>query len=775
MADRNLKIDSIEVLRIADAEGESKAGSSMMSGAMTPMAPSMASMSGAMQSGMQAGAAATTGSDPWGQRAVPLRVAFERPIDGQCVSGDVRISGRIWWPGIESPSAPAPFASLVINNVEVAKQHAAAPVFEPDSSVWTPGRNTVQIIARLADGSVASTPIQTVTWSGPVAPVESPHWLRFSSRDPAWTKASLALVGPTECDERQSFRLLSNSAIELPLPTDLSGRFMLIISARGDAFEGEPLAEISIVQGETTKPIKTREVPQWWGDHEATEIDLASGPKTLRIAFTNDHAVKDKGDRNVFIQSVALRRLPTSPDRTPPTVRILYPSSNEPWVGHLADAVVIETADDRTLVEAELIIDGVQTGLSRWMPREFGRIVLPIMGRLMEPGPHTIAVRVRDEAGNTTTSTDQTFERLAAAPQSLTRYERAIRLLDRLAFGPDEDELSLILTLGEDRWLRERLTSGTEEPGDLAALGRGLAFYRNPRSEYEVKGRALQQAIGTTNPVRARFVFWAQNHFSTWVNKTEGERKWAEHVAFSQLGVAPFSELLFASATGPAMLRYLDQDGSFAGRINENYAREIMELHTLGVHGGYEQADVTALAHLLTGWTAAQIGDGRSGGEIRLHSFRFDPSLAEGRETFILGVTFPKAERADRYDRVRAALDLLAAHPSTARFISSKLAAHYLKAPPDESLITDLASVFESTGGDLREVLLALAAHPAFWTDATPRLALPLDYALRLVRITNANNPWTTIDFLQRSGAGLFDRATPDGYSQDDADYSDSN
>jgi len=772
MADRNLKIDRIEVVRVADAGGPADSASGMMAGGMASLAPTM--MSGAMSAG--SGAAAV--DDPWGFSSMPLRVAFDRAFDGQIVPGDVRIMGRAWWPEIEmvkqTPRPKCPVVSLLINGEEHSRQSSAAPIFEPDSSAWKPGRNTVQLVARATTGEFARTPEQIVHWSGPVADVETPTFVRFGPRDPAWTDDSRSSLAKMENDERCGFKLNSPTVIEVALPESLAGRFLILLEARGEDFMGLPVAKVALVVGDTVTHIKDAEIPTWWDGHESGEVDLVSGPKSLRFTFLNDRFQIAVGDRNLAVQGVSLRRRPAGADVTPPVVRVVYPAPDETWTGHMADAVVIETADDRTVVEAELIIDGVQTGQTRWMPREFGRVVLPVLGRTMEPGPHTVAIRTRDDAGNTTTSADFTFHRLAEPATVPTRYQRAVRLLNRFALGPDERELALLLALGEERWLLERLITVPEEAGDLVAIGRGLTDFRNPRSEYEVKGRALQQALGTTNPVRMRFTLWAQNHFSTWVNKTEGERKWTEHVTFSRLGVAPFSELLFASATGPAMLRYLDQDTSYAGRINENYAREIMELHTLGVSGGYTQSDVTALAHLLTGWTSAQIGDGRSGGEIRLHSFRFDPALAEGGATSLLGYPFAKTERAGRYDRVRAALDLLAAHPRSAHFVCGKLAAHYTHSPPDESLVADLAVVFEATGGDLREVLLALAAHPEFFRSEA-RLAHPLDYALRLMRVTNTDNAWTAIDFLQRSGAGIFDRATPDGYSQDDADYADSN
>jgi len=276
--------------------------------------------------------------------------------------------------------------------------------------------------------------------------------------------------------------------------------------------------------------------------------------------------------------------------------------------------------------------------------------------------------------------------------------------------------------------------------------------------------------------LRTHFVYWTQNHFSTWVRKAEGDRKWREHAMFMELGVAPFPDLLLASATSPAMLRYLDQDRSYSGRINENFAREIMELHTLGVDAGYTQDDVTNLAALLTGLTTSLEGDGVSPGRPSAYAFRFDPALSDAAPRRVFGIEHPRARRAERYDRALFEIEALGAHPKTARHIARKLAEHYVSDPAPEALVDDLADVFLATAGDMREMLRTIASHPAFWeSESSPRLAHPFQYALRLVRMTGWDAPWHVGDYLDRSGAGLFDRPTPDGYPTDDASYADSN
>jgi uncharacterized protein (DUF1800 family) len=268
-----------------------------------------------------------------------------------------------------------------------------------------------------------------------------------------------------------------------------------------------------------------------------------------------------------------------------------------------------------------------------------------------------------------------------------------------------------------------------------------------------------------------------EDHFSTWIRKIGGEAKWFEHVTFSRLGATTFDRLLFASAESPAMLLYLDQTRSYVGSLNENYARELMELHTLGVDGGYVQADVTNLAHLLTGWTASLDGDGRSGGTAALrYTFRFDPDLNDSESTDVFGIGFPAAESIDSYDRAVLAVEHLASHPQTARHIARKLAEHYVSAPAPDDLVERLANVFLATGGDMTDMLKALSNAPALWAS-TPaaRVAQPFEYVIRLSRVAGVDDPLAAARFLTISGQGLFDRPTPDGYPEEDTAYVDSN
>jgi uncharacterized protein (DUF1800 family) len=285
--------------------------------------------------------------------------------------------------------------------------------------------------------------------------------------------------------------------------------------------------------------------------------------------------------------------------------------------------------------------------------------------------------------------------------------------------------------------------------------------------------RALQYLLVSSNPVRSRFVMWTENHFSTWVNKDGAAEKSREHDRFVELGVAPFPDLLLASATSPAMLIYLDQRYSVAKRLNENYAREIMELHTLGVKGGYTQQDVTTLADLLTGWSVADEAPIDGSGVLE-RTFRYDPNLNSGQHCHILGMEFPGVPLERRFDRVLSALNMLAAHPSCAEYISKKLVEHYGAIPASPELVRDLSRVYLETGGDLRSMLVALTENPVFWSSPL-RVASPIDYGVRLSRLAGLANPTAVNQLASRSGMGIFDRATPDGYPEADGYFTSSN
>jgi uncharacterized protein (DUF1800 family) len=229
-----------------------------------------------------------------------------------------------------------------------------------------------------------------------------------------------------------------------------------------------------------------------------------------------------------------------------------------------------------------------------------------------------------------------------------------------------------------------------------------------------------------------------------------------------------FYDLLVATAQSPAMLMYLDNwlsigpHSEAAGKngqsgLNENYARELMELHTLGVDGGYTQADVTELARVLTGWTIAQPEDGGQ--------FQFDPHRHEPGTKVVLGEKYNDAGN----DEALRALDVLAHRPSTAHFISRSIAQRFVSDDPPESLVARMAAKFQSSDGDIREVLRAMIHSPEFWSPEMYRAKFktPLEFVVSAVRASGANivAPDALVQNLTAMGMPLYGMIPPTGYS----------
>ncbi|MDF2599614.1 MAG: protein of unassigned function [Methylobacterium brachiatum] len=239
-----------------------------------------------------------------------------------------------------------------------------------------------------------------------------------------------------------------------------------------------------------------------------------------------------------------------------------------------------------------------------------------------------------------------------------------------------------------------------------------------------------------------------------------------------------FRDLLMASLRHPAMLRYLDNDANAAGHINENYAREIMELHTMGVGSGYSQADVESLARILTGVgidlkpESPKLRPEHAADFIRDGLFEFNPNRHDYGDKTFLGTRI----RGRGWPEVEEALDLIARHPATASSVSRALATYFLGQAPDDALVARLAAIFTRTDGDIAAVMEALIREPAFAAAQTSAFKDPVRYVFSALRMAYDErvilNTGPVLGWLNRLGEGLFNRSTPDGYALDAAAWS---
>lgn len=259
------------------------------------------------------------------------------------------------------------------------------------------------------------------------------------------------------------------------------------------------------------------------------------------------------------------------------------------------------------------------------------------------------------------------------------------------------------------------------------------------------------------DPLLARMTEFWFNHLNVFVGKGT-VRPFVGHYVLNVIrphALGRFEDLLLASAQHPAMLFYLDQAQSNSRGLNENYARELMELHTLGVNGGYTQADVRELARILTGWTV-----NLRGGE----GFRFVERLHDRGDKTLLGRPYSANGMAEGEEAIR----LLARQPATARRIATRLASFFVADQPPPALVDRLSKTFLATQGDIRAVMRTLVSAPEFWAEGHQLFKTPLDYACSV--LTAAGGVKERRDMAQ-AGQPMHGWQTPDGYKTDAATW----
>lgn len=296
----------------------------------------------------------------------------------------------------------------------------------------------------------------------------------------------------------------------------------------------------------------------------------------------------------------------------------------------------------------------------------------------------------------------------------------------------------------------------------------------------EAQSRSLLRDLYGPDQLREQMTWFWFNHFNVQSNKRDIRAMVGDYEdqALRAHALGRFRDLLEATLRHPAMLRYLDNDQNALGKINENYAREIMELHTMGVGSGYTQKDVQELARILTGVgvdlkpTAPKLKPQWQSLYLRSGLFEFNPARHDFGDKQFLGHTI----HGSGFGEVEQALDLIAASPATAHHVSLQLATYFVGDAPPAALVDRMAATFKSSHGDIAAVLRTLFRSPEFKASLGKTLKDPIHYAVSAVRLAYNGRTILNTDplsnWLQRMGQGLFAHETPDGYAMASSDWS---
>lgn len=338
-----------------------------------------------------------------------------------------------------------------------------------------------------------------------------------------------------------------------------------------------------------------------------------------------------------------------------------------------------------------------------------------------------------------------------------------------------------IETLAADMEARNRAAKALPTEDERKAALK--AWQQDMRAlQQEAAARCVLRALYSPAQLREKMTWFWMNHFNVFAGKGSLRALVGDYEerAIRPHALGRFRDLLGATARHPAMLRYLDNAQNAAGRINENYARELMELHTLGVDGGYSQQDVQELARVLTGVGVSLRPPGeeppRMKPALRQHYvreglFEFNPQRHDWDPKTLLGQPLSAQGLAE----VDEALDRLARAPATARFITRKIALFMVGDNPPSALLQALAQRFERTDGDIAAVLQTLFDAPEFRASLGQRFRDPVHYVLAGLRLAHGDAvlPSTepALGWLQRLAEPLYGRATPDGYPLDAASW----
>ena len=360
---------------------------------------------------------------------------------------------------------------------------------------------------------------------------------------------------------------------------------------------------------------------------------------------------------------------------------------------------------------------------------------------------------------------------------SAAAYDSALsKLVRRITNGVTPDEMTLARKLGFQGYLNYHLNASKIDDGAVQAyVGTNYPYVSQDSAQLYLLdyGQIQQQLVNATlyraafskRQLYERMAEFFSDHFNIEYATVEYMKVPDERDVARKHALGKFPDMVRASAHSPAMLEYLDNTRNTRNNINENYARELMELHTVGVDGGYTQTDVRELSRCLTGWSIASRGV----------AFNFVPNSHDWNQKVVMGQVIPAQPTNSGQLGLRDGdmmIDYLVAHPNTARYLSKKMSRWLLRYDPTDEQIATIASVYTSTQGDIPSMIRAILT-PENLLAAPAKYRRPYTYVLACLRATNPGIlrlQNVTGTQLRSLGQSLFAWGPPDGYP-DTAEY----
>ena len=396
-------------------------------------------------------------------------------------------------------------------------------------------------------------------------------------------------------------------------------------------------------------------------------------------------------------------------------------------------------------------------------------LLVPSLARAQRSGP-------KPPGGNTPLPGNPAGNALAAGQIDPTAVwlSPELRLVRRITLGLTDAEATLARQLGYDAYLEHHLDPSTIDDStvenfvsttypNLSLAVEALFNLDAGQLQTDLSNAMIYRAAFSTRQLQERLVEFWTDHFNISFEKVGYLKVVDDKAVIRANAMTTFPQLLRASAHSVAMLAYLDQISSRSSAPNQNYAREIMELHTLSVNGPYTQTDVAELARVLTGWTTSGKGN-----------FTFSSGLHDYGSKTVLGMNIPAAASSTgtaAQAEGEAIINLLVAHPSTATFIATKLLKFFLRYDPADAQIATVAGVYSSTGGDIKSMMRAVLSKANLLT-APAKFKRPYHLVVSGVRALGAAvaNPSQLQSQISICGHQPFTWQTPDGFP-DRVDY----